>query len=130
MSFVPVLRAAAIAAIPFLLSACGPANVMGTWTGTWSLSDNSAGGTISLDLQQDGRNVSGSFSLGGSICVNSGTVDGTIAGQKLDVTISNGVGGNAHLTGTVDAAAANIDGDFDVTTGLCSGATGSFHVSH
>ncbi len=124
-----VRRAVLAAPLPLLLLGCAPLDVAGSWQGTWRLDDGSASGAITLDVSQSGRNLSGNFSLGGSFCVASGTIDGTLAAHLIDVTLSNGVGGNAHLTGTVDSNETAMDGNFKVTSGLCNGQSGNFHVT-
>ena len=107
---------------------CAPVDVEGVWVGTWRAALWTDDGGMTLDLSQDGDEVTGDFDLTGTLCVGSGRVDGSIDRRKFDVVLYNGIGGEIVLDGNVNAASDGIDGDFDVTGGLCDGARGTFKV--
>ena len=109
--------------------ACAPVDLEGTWVGTWHATLWADDGSMTLDLTQDGDDIGGTFDLGGTVCVGSGHVDGSVDGRQFDAVLSNGIGGTVALDGRVNAASDRIDGDFEVTGGWCDNATGKFNVS-
>lgn len=122
------LRVGAAAVALLFGNACAPVDVEGTWFGTWRSALWTEDGSMTLDLSQDGDEVSGTFDLSGTWCVGSGRVDGSVDGRNFDVRLVNGIGGEISLDGRVNAASDKIDGDFEVTGGLCEDARGSFEV--
>lgn len=98
--------------------------VDGTWTGTWT--KPAGGGTITLQLQQSGTNVTGTVTMVGSVCIPPGTaVSGTIAGSNIVFTATGSgfqaqfggsIKGNS-MTGTLNAgcSAGSATGTWNVT---------------
>lgn len=107
---------------------CEPVDVSGAWSGRWRTSLGSDG-SIDMDLEQDGDGaVTGSVSLGGSLCVPTGDFDGKLDDRRLTGSFGNGVG-SVELDGRVQAGDDRIEGDFHVTSGLCDGTKGTFTLS-
>lgn len=102
----------------------GTGTVDGTWTGTWT--KPAGGGTMTLQLQQSGTNVTGTITMVGSVCVPPGTaVSGTVvgpnvvldaAGSGFQATWGGGFRGNS-ITGTLSAScsAGSAVGTWTVT---------------
>jgi hypothetical protein len=102
----------------------GTGTVDGTWTGTWT--KPAGGGTMTLQLQQSGTNVSGKITLVGSACIPpstalSGTVVGpnivfTVTASTLQATFGGNFSGNT-ITGTmtVTCSAGSAVGTWNVT---------------
>lgn len=108
--------------------ACAPVDVEGRWVGTWHSTLWANDGAMTLDLTQDGDEFEGTFDLSGTVCVGSGSVDGSVDGRRFDAVLSNGIGGEVVLDGRVNAASDGIDGDFEVTGGWCDEASGRFDL--
>ena len=116
---------AILAACSCLVAAgCAPADLEGDWSGTWRIPLSGWDGTISMSLTQDGDSVSGSFDLGGTECVGSGDVSGAVTNRQVELDLENNIGGSIAIDGRLNAASDGLDGDFDVTGGLCAGAEG------
>lgn len=102
----------------------GTGTVDGTWTGKWT--KPAGGGTITLQLQQSGTNVTGTVTMVGSVCIPPGTaVSGTIAGSNIVFTATGSgfqaqfggsIKGNS-MTGTLNAgcSAGSATGTWNVT---------------
>lgn len=109
-----------------LLPSCGPADVDGRWEGQWRSSLWT--GSLTLELTQDGDTFKGTFALGGTACVGSGDVSGSVDDRDFTATLRNGVGGEIELDGSVGAGDRRISGDFEIKGGWCKDARGTFDV--
>jgi hypothetical protein len=121
------MRSSRIFVVPvacLLTASCAPADVEGDWSGTWRVPLSGWDGTITMSLTQDGDAVSGTFDLGGTTCVGSGDVEGSVDNRQVDLELANGLGGRINIDARLNAASDGLDGDFHVTGGLCEGADG------
>jgi hypothetical protein len=102
----------------------GTGTVDGTWTGTWT--KPAGGGTITMQLQQSGTNMTGTITLVGSACIPPGTsVSGTVVGpnivftatgSSLQAMFGGNFSGNSIMgTMTVSCAAGSATGTWNVT---------------
>jgi hypothetical protein len=124
----PALSAALLLGSLMAGAGCAPVDLDGDWSGTWRATFNVDSGTLSMSLKQDGDSFDGSFDIGGTGCVGSGSVEGTIDARDFSATLRNGLGGDIELDGTVSADSKRISGDFEVTGGFCVDAKGTFEV--
>jgi hypothetical protein len=109
-------------------SACAPPDVTGDWSGSWTLTNKLGNGSLTMELTQNGSAVTGRFDLGGTVCVGSGNVTGTMDNRELKGTLTNGTGGEVDFEATVSAADDELDGTFNVTGGLCAGYDGTLKL--
>lgn len=108
------------------LSACKP-DIEGDWDGTWK--SGAFKGDMDVSITQDGDTLGGTFELGGTWCVGEGKVVGTIDDQRhVTIILTNEVGGEVHIDGTVNATDDKIEGDFEVTDGFCEEAEGKVEL--
>jgi hypothetical protein len=106
-----------------------PASYDGDWQGSWSLSDQSATGALSMTLGHDGQHISGTVSVGGTLCIGSASMEATVGAGGLSGEFTNGVGGAVDIDGEVDGA-GDFSGTFTVKSGLCTGQHGTFDMHH
>lgn len=88
-----------ILSISFILAACSsgssvsetPPNLTGTWTGTFSNSDGTDSGDITLNLNQvvDSLTVTGIALISGSDCIASGSVEGTVNSFSASLNVNS-----------------------------------------
>ncbi len=102
-----------------------PANVAGTWTGTWASNNKFNVGAISTTIARLGTTCSGTIMIGSSPCFSGGTITGgTVSGNTVSWS-SPGIG---NSSGTVSGT--TITGAYSVTiAGACFGDTGTFSVT-
>jgi len=101
-------------------------NLTGDWSGTWSDPTGTGGGNISLSLIQTNNSVTGNVSITGSKCISTGTLSGTVVGNTLESVIQTGTDTasfNANCTST------SMNGTLEVTSGSCTGDTGTVSTS-
>lgn len=105
-----------------------PANldVTGFWSGSWSSSIVVQGGAVTAQLVQNGTVLSGSFTIDGSPCLNTGDIDGVVSGTSVDFTVTSGVD-DIHISGTYNGTL--ISGTYSISMGLCAGDRGVFTLS-
>jgi hypothetical protein len=111
-----------------LLCHCKPVEVEGEWKGGWRAAWTGFEGTIEITLLQEDDDLQGEFDIGGTTCVGSGGVDGTVDRHDVSLVLQNGAGGEVLLDGTVSSDQDRIEGNFDVTGGLCENASASFEL--
>lgn len=122
-----LLKALGLVAAVLLLPTCQPLDLTGIWVGQW----HSAlfNGDFTMDLTQaDDGTLEGSFEIGGTWCVGSGDVTGSLDDRNFVALLDNGIGGEVELQGNVGPAGNSIDGGFTVTGGSCDDSTGRFDV--
>lgn len=120
-------RCAALALVSGALG-CGSADVEGTWDGTWHTDMGIYGGTLFLSLEQDGDEVFGTVNTTGTLCVASGSLTGDVSDDRMLATYSNGAGGSVRLDAKIDDVDDRMFGAYEVMSGLCMGANGTFEV--
>jgi pectate lyase len=113
------------------LSACGgggggPVNVTGDWSGTWT-SSRGSGSTLSATLLQSGTSVSGTAQVGGSPCLSTGDVSGTVSGSGATFGVVSGSHGITFTANRITAS--SMTGTYSVSSGWCAGDSGSFSLT-
>ena len=108
------------------MAACS-ADVGGSWLGSWA-GDNSGGGSMTLQLSQSGTSVYGEAVVSGQACLPTGTVSGSMDGDKLGATIQSG-SVTMTLTGTVSDDDKTVGGTYAFKGGQCDSQTGTWSVS-
>ena len=83
-----------------------------TMTGKWNGSFDS-GVTFTMDLNQAGDVITGTYKTGAM----SGTVSGSIVGNALNMTISVMGGATAQFTGAANDARTSMNGNFNIVAG-------------
>jgi hypothetical protein len=117
-------------ALALVLSACSgqpaapAASINGPWSGTWT-SSRGGGGSVQTTFTQDGSEISGSVSVGGSPCLSTGTLSGTITSSNVSFGAVSGSHG-IQFTATVGTDA--MSGTYIVSSGLCAGDAGTFSL--
>ena len=76
-----------------------PANVAGSWSGSFGVGAGS--GTMSMSLQQTGNQVKGEIHIGGRPDM-SGPIAGTVSGNTIQVALTSGYGTSSLM---------NVNGD-------------------
>jgi TolB-like protein len=97
-----------------------PASIAGDWTGTWSAPDNK--GDIALNLTQNQQAVSGAMSISGTSCASSGTVSGSVSGDRVTLEFASGPA-TARFEGTYTRPTMN--GTLRFVSGDCNGQEGN-----
>ena len=101
-------------------------NVTGNWSGTWSSSITSDNGTATVELLQNGTNITGTMSMTGSPCMSTGSITGTVSGSSVSFTAISG-NDDIQVNGTVFND--TVTGNYSITTGLCAGDSGIFSLN-
>ncbi|MBI5192008.1 MAG: hypothetical protein HZA08_01045 [Nitrospirae bacterium] len=103
-------------------------NVTGNWSGSWNSENGINGGTVSLSLSQNGSDISGTITMGGSPCFSVGNISGSVSGNN----ISSGAVFTGSLRVDFDGTAVGNDmnGSYAVIKGgACTGDSGTWMVS-
>lgn len=128
------LKLLLLTSIAILLTACSggggssggditPVDINGSWKGTWSSSVTDESGTVSVVLLVNGTVISGSMDLSGSPCISTGSIDGTVSGNSVSFGV---ILGDDEIQFSSTYSDGTISGTYSVTSGLCSGDTGTF----
>lgn len=94
-----------------------------TMTGKWNGSFDS-GVTFTMDLNQAGDVITGTYKTGAM----NGTVSGSVVGNALNMTISVVGGATAQFTGAANDARTAMNGNFTILTG--GGGSGTWSATH
>ena len=102
-----------------------PANIGGTWSGSWSSSVVAQSGSVAATVSQSGTTFSGNISIGNSPCFSNGTITGGIVSGNRVSWSATGIG---NFSGTVFGT--SLTGTYSVTlAGICFGDNGNFSVT-
>lgn len=101
-------------------------DVTGTWSGTWTSSNDIDHGNLAATLTQSGTSVSGTVSITESPCISSGSVSGTVSGNNVVFGV---VSGTDTITYTATCTSTSMSGTYSVNTGECAGDTGTFSMT-
>jgi tetratricopeptide (TPR) repeat protein len=105
-----------------------PANLDGTWRGTWTDTTDGTRGEAIFTLTQTGSSVTGTVSVPGDTCLPEGSVTGTVSGSSVNLTIQSGAE-TVTVNATADTKAMTLDGTWDYTASAtqdCADSTGNF----
>ena len=98
----------------------------GEWRGTWS-SASGVGGSIVALLTQNGQSLTGTVTIGNTLCLSNGTVTGT---ADDDGATFGAVDGTHRITFTAPHFEPDrMAGTYSVDAGLCAGDFGDFDIS-
>jgi tetratricopeptide (TPR) repeat protein len=103
-------------------------DLSGDWHGTWTNNTNETSDEALLSLTQTGTSISGTVTLYGNECLSQGTINGSISGDDVNLTITSG-SEIVALNAVVDTAAKTLDGTWNHTASAseaCAGDTGNF----
>jgi len=101
-------------------------DLTGNWSGTWKRDVLGGGGTLTLALQQQGANLSGTVNLQGSVCLTSpGTLSGSFSGSHLAFSVT---GNNVEVDFTGTLAENALTGTLSSRCSAGSG-TGTWQAS-
>ncbi len=99
-----------------------PASIAGDWNGTWINPQDNTRGDIALSLTQNQQAVSGTMAISGTVCASSGTVSGTVSGDRVTLEFVSG-SGTARFDGTYNRPTMN--GGMRFVSGDCAGQEGN-----
>ena len=105
-----------------------PANLDGTWRGTWTDNTDGTSGEAIFTLTQTGSSVTGTVSVPGDTCLPEGSVTGTVSGSSVNLTIQSGAE-SVTVNATADTKAMTLDGRWNYTASVsqeCADSTGTF----
>lgn len=121
-------RSAFAAALVLVLAACSaPAaegKLHGIWQGIWT-SDNNGTGLVTTEFTHLGGRLSGTVTISGSPCLETGSITGTVTGANVAfgaVGIDGEIQFEAMLVGD------DMEGTYSVESGECVGDTGVFEL--
>ena len=106
-----------------------PANIAGTWSGTWTTTD--APSTVAvLELEQDGTEITGSLALatGRTATITDGQVDEDTFSFTLEDDDTE-CPGTIDMTGNVQEDATRLTGTY-ISTSCEDSTEGSFTLTH
>jgi hypothetical protein len=105
------------------------ANVAGNWSGTYIDGKSNASGAISATFAQSDGSVTGTLTIPGWICSASsqGNVSGSISGNDVQANANFGLVTAVSFSG--NASGNQLTGSYSITSGVCSGDSGSFTMS-
>jgi len=98
-----------------------PASIAGDWAGAWIDPEDNTRGDIALNLIQNQQAVSGTMSISGTSCASSGTVSGTVSGDRVLLEFASGPDA-ARFEGTYTRPTMN--GTLRFVSGNCAGQAG------
>lgn len=130
-SFTAMLRVGAFALLAVVLAACAssqpPAELDGSWRGTWSSSSDRGGGMVSATFTRSETAITGRVTIGGSPCLTSGNITGEVTGSSVTF---GAVQGSDRVNFTGRITGGTLSGTYSVPTSfsICSGDTGTFTV--
>jgi hypothetical protein len=106
-----------------------PASVAGNWSGTYVDGKSNASGSISATFAEQGDNLSGTLTIAGWACSLSsqGSVSGSVKGNEVQASATFGV--ITALSFTANASGNTLTGSYQITSGVCSGDSGSFTMT-
>jgi hypothetical protein len=119
----------------FIALSCGctitpaPSNVAGSWSGSYVDGKSNASGPFAATFAQQGDNLSGTLTIAGWACSLSsqGDVSGTVSGSELQASATFGLITALSFTGNVSGS--RMTGSYQITSGVCSGDSGSFTMT-
>ncbi len=117
-------RIALFLALPILMTACGSSynpSSSHTVSGNWQmnlLASNNNVASASGFLVQIGNSVTGSVLVSDGPCSGVGTVDGTITGTGISVTVAS-VGLQINLSGTLGSNLNSMSGNYTILSTGC-----------
>ena len=86
----------------------GVGGVSGSWTGSWtSTGPEAAEGSIEVVFEQEDTLLGGEMTVGGSACVTTGFVSGTVDGTAISFSIVSGGEPKVTVQGTVTGDTAS-----------------------
>jgi tetratricopeptide (TPR) repeat protein len=106
-------------------------DLSGDWQGTWVNYSNETSNEALFSLTQTGTSISGTVTLDGEDCFSQGTLNGSISGNNVNLTITSG-SEIVALNAVYDAAADTLDGTWSYTASAsegCAGDTGNFSAA-
>ena len=101
-------------------------DVTGTWSGSWVSSGGGYSGNVTITLVQNGTSLSGTASVTGSPCLTSGSVSGTVSGNKVAYGV---VSGQSTIEFNTTYASDTISGTYSITAGNCAGEAGTCSIT-
>jgi hypothetical protein len=128
------MRLAFLVVVVTLLAGCvvttSPAsNVAGSWSGTYVDGKSNASGTIAATFAESGGSLSGTLTVGTWACsvATQGNVSGSVTGSQVQASADFGLIAALSFTGNV--AGSTMTGSYQITSGVCSGDSGSFTMT-
>jgi hypothetical protein len=106
-----------------------PQNVAGNWSGTYVDGKSNASGPISATFSEQGGNLGGTLTISGWACSLSsqGSVSGSVTGNDVQASATFGVITALSFDGNVSGN--TLTGSYQITSGVCSGDSGSFTMT-
>jgi hypothetical protein len=93
----------------------------GSWSGTWQSSKYGNLGAITATFNQSGSSFTGTAVITNSPCFSGGTISGSISGNNISFSAPYG-----NFSGNFTDS--SMSGTYNVTSGACTGDTGTFKL--
>lgn len=103
-------------------------DITGNWSGSWFSENGINGGAVTLDLNQNGSDFSGTINIGGSPCFSAGNISGIVSGNN----ITSGAVFTGSLRVDFDGAVVGneMNGSYaTIKGGACTGDSGTWMAS-
>jgi TolB-like protein/Tfp pilus assembly protein PilF len=103
----------------------------GEWQGTWLNYSDETSDEALFSLTQTGSSISGTVTITGEGCLYQGTLNGSVSGNNVNLTITSG-SESVAVNAVHDAASKTLDGTWNYTASAsegCAGDTGHFSAT-
>jgi hypothetical protein len=128
-AFACTLLVSALASLSGCVVSPAASDVAGNWSGSYVDGKSNANGPLSATFAEQAGNLSGTLTITGWACSASsqGNVSGTVTGSELQASATFGLIAALSFTGNVSGN--TLTGSYQITSGVCSGDSGSFSMT-